>query len=590
MGAFFLYKSDSSVDVNEAKCLFHRKGFAAPKVVELGDWHLLQYKKILLNVENYIIENNCALFCCGTVIYHGLSYHDSLRRLLRDFQNNSINQSEVIGHFCLLFWDGSRLTVLTDQMNTFHIFVNDETTYFSSSFLAMLSASPKPLPLNRLAVCEKLSTGYIVSPDTLVKGISQVNDELADTFSYNREKIMFISHPKRPPIQLHCQGIEKSLSRQLEVLENHFYKLDNLHSEYSGELGLSDGYDSRLLLACSHFLSQPLSLHTHATKGVHDCSKQNVEQIASHIGQPLHSVVTHRLKEQSSERLAEILKDGLFFFDSRSSHNMGAFSETYTREYKVKALGNHRLSLNGLGGEVYRNYYETRQHGTFDLRQWMNYHIYYTFAKEAIGNDELFEEMHLRKQKKIALRLGVEYSSKIDFLWLRRYYSEVRMPDCDANNCDAQNQIAFYHMPFIQPDIIWEGINATRYIGLGGSYQGALIHKLSPILASFTSHYGYSFGNKLPWKESLRCRMKELLPLYVLNQRAKGILLKKKKSIIAENMLFINSNPILQEAKESLLESGVIKNLEEALLHYAQGPTLLYIGTFLREFRNKLIW
>ena len=195
-----------------------------------------------------------------------------------------------------------------------------------------------------------------------------------------------------------------------------------------------------------------------------------------------------------------------------------------------------------------------------------------------------------KKQKKIASRLAMEYSLKINFLWLRRYYSEVRMPDCDANNSDAQNQITFYHMPFIQPKVIWEGINATSYIGLGGSYQGALIRKMSPELASFSSHYGYSFDHPLPWKQRLRCRLKELLPPETLNQRIKKNISRKKARLVNENMAFVNSNTVLQEAKDALLDSWVIKNFGEALLHYAQRPTVLYIGTFIREFHNKLKW
>ena len=591
MGAFFLHQTNASLDLEAAKEIFHRKGFAAPASFDLGNWRLFAYKKILLdNVENFIIDNDQSIFCCGTVIYYGLSYRDSLKRLLKDFQKNSVNQSELIGHFCLLYWNGSELKVLTDQMNTLHIFVNEETTCLSSSFLAMLSASPKPLPLNRLGVCEKLSTGYIVSPDTLVEGISRIDDKLAANFSQARHNIAFIPHPPRPDIKLHNKGLDASLNKQVEVLKNHFIKLDAMHQEFSGELGLSDGYDSRLLLACSQFLSKPLSLHTHATKGVHDQSVQIVEQMASHIGQPLHSVTTYRPEEQSSERLAEVLEDGLLFFDSRASHNMGAFSETYTREYKVKALGDNRMSLNGLGGEIYRNYYGSRRHGSFDLRQWMDLNVYYTFAKKTMGNNELFEEMHLRKQKKIASRLKVEYSPKIDFLWLRRYYGEVRMPDCDANNNDAQNQLSFYHMPFVQPDITCEGINATRYIGLGGNYQGALIHKLAPDLASFPSHYGHSFGCSLPWRHRLKSRIKENLPLGILYKRAKRNLLETKKLVIAKDMPFINSHSVLQESKDALLDSGVINNFEDALLHYAQRPTTLYIGTFLREFHNKLKW
>ena len=148
MGAFLLYRSDASINMNDAKSVFLLKGFGVPKHVDLGHWHLLHYKKISLDVENFIIKGDCALFSCGTVVYRGLGYRDSLKLLLKDFQRNAVDQEDLIGHFCLLFWNGSHFVVLTDRMNTLHVFVNQERTCFSSSFLAMLSASPKPLPFS----------------------------------------------------------------------------------------------------------------------------------------------------------------------------------------------------------------------------------------------------------------------------------------------------------------------------------------------------------------------------------------------------------------------------------------------------------
>lgn len=62
--------------MSEAKSLFYRKGFSAPKVVELGDWRLLQYKKIFLDTEDFVVKNNRALFACGTIVYQGLRYRD----------------------------------------------------------------------------------------------------------------------------------------------------------------------------------------------------------------------------------------------------------------------------------------------------------------------------------------------------------------------------------------------------------------------------------------------------------------------------------------------------------------------------------
>ncbi|HDN73900.1 MAG TPA: hypothetical protein ENG16_02605 [Archaeoglobus sp.] len=352
MGAFYLYHKEANIQVDDVKHIFAQKGFSNPKIFDFGRWKLLLYRKVLLNVDNFYRENDQIICCVGTLVYKGLGYRDSLKRLLQDFRAKAVCQEELLGHFCVIYWDGENLTLLTDQLNTFHIFTNENRTVLSSSFLAVLVGMPYRLSLNRIALCEKLSTGYIISPDTLVEGIQKINDEIASQFSYEKDGLAFLPHPPRPPVDLHQGGREESLNRQIEVLRVHFQKFDRLNSEFHGELGLSDGYDSRLLLACSKFLSQKLSLHTHATKGVHDSTRQLVEKMAQTLGLELRVVRTTRLEEWPGERGDEILKDGLYFFDARCSYNMGALSEVYTRAYKTRVLGSkNRFSWNGLGGE-----------------------------------------------------------------------------------------------------------------------------------------------------------------------------------------------------------------------------------------------
>ena len=104
---------------------------------------------------------------------------------------------------------------------------------------------------------------------------------------------------------MHRQGRAASVRRQLECLREHFTCFDRLHQEFDGDLGLSDGYDSRLLLACGQFLSKPLTLHTHAIAGVHDRSRRIARQMAVIAGQPVSELETPRLRDQPPERVAQ---------------------------------------------------------------------------------------------------------------------------------------------------------------------------------------------------------------------------------------------------------------------------------------------
>jgi hypothetical protein len=453
--------------------------------------------------------------------------------------------------------------------------------------LAVLAASPHPLSLNRLAICEKLSTGYIVSPDTMVEGIFQLDDKTGLGHNQSHTNVHFLAHPDQRSIRLHKKGVEDSIFRQISVLKKHFLGVNTLHTEYSGELGLSSGYDSRLVLACNKFLSLPFSIHTHATVGVHDAELAKVRKIANDKSLPLREVKSRRMEEQPKKRIENILKDSLFFFDGRCSHNMGAFSETYTREYKLSVLGNHRLSWSGLGGEIFRNYYFTWRQ-KIDLRSWMDNKVYYIFSKDAVGDIDLYEEMHRRKVRKMSMRIGDSFlKHKVRFLDLRRYYSEIRMPDCDGNNNNAHNQIAFFHTPFFDPFIIYEGINATPYIGCDGSYQAELIKRLDPKLSTYSSHYDHSFDN-VPARYIIKCWTKGKIPDSLLFLRARTIQKKRSRVFIPRFMSFVNSNPVLKEIKSILCDSVVKGRFEDAMINYAQRPTTLFVGSFLQEFQNKL--
>lgn len=586
MGAFLLFKQREDFDLSAAGNVFSKKGFPAPQELTFGSWNLWLYHKLLFDEgHNIYSDSGWSVSACGTVVYRGLGYRESLHRLLSDFRAANIDQEELLGSFCLLFWDGKTVSVLMDQSRTFHVFSNDAHTCISSSFLAVLEASPTPLPLNRLAVCEKMSTGYIVSPDTLVEGIQQVDGDVAETFSSPKLGIQFLPVSARPPVAFHDQGIDDSIARQISRLETHFRAMDALHAESHGDLGISSGYDSRLVLACRHFLSQPMALYTHGTKGVHDREAGIAKQIAKHCGFGLNQVATKRMENHSAENVAAILDDALYFQDGRCA-NMGAFSEVHTRSYKMRVIGKHHLGWNGLGGEMYRNYYFAANRSV-NLRRWLDRHVYYPFASEAWGCSEEYEEMHRRKVAKLFHRLGEPVHEMVDFLWLRRYYSEIRMPDCNAVKNDAHNQVAFFHTPFMDATLVAEAINASPYIGCNGAYQARLIRTLDAGLAAIPSHYGHAL-DRIPLRPRLQAWVKCNLSEDIQRRRRQNILRQSATHVVPDYLAFSRRVPILNEIHDILCSTVLSGPLDAALIHYAQRPTALFIGSFLHAFQHKL--
>jgi asparagine synthase (glutamine-hydrolysing) len=589
VGGFFLYHTETPLDLQGLTRVFESKGFSRSLCVNLGSWRLLLYPKILASEPNTVhgIGTSFA-FSIGTLSYRSLGRRDSLKRLLEDHSSGNLEQNELLGNFCIGLWDGRMLSLLPDRLNTQHLFTDSEFNCLSSSFLAVLAASPGPLRLNPIATHEKLATGYIVAPDTLVDGIHQLNHEL---FPRLEEMTGFKIVTSRPPPcerqEMHNQGFIASVHAQLEVLKDYFQRIRALAQESCAELGLSNGYDSRLLLAFSRSLPERIPLHSHYTQGVHESELSIARALASIAGNELTVVPTRRVEDLDDDRRREILKENLYFFDARCVHDMGAFSETYTPQYRIRVLKENRLSLNGLGGEIYRNVYHTPQ-GRFSWNDWQEYAAFYPFAKEACGSDELFGEMCLLRNRKISQRLEEDLAGQVDLHTIRRYYGLVRMPDNAGGVGNAYNQVAFFLTPFVEPLTLRESLKATPYIGAGGAYEAAMIHELDPRLAGVSSQYGHSFSS-IPWRYALSAYVKSRIPLRLRAQRRRRHCGDPRQNPSAAAYRQLRSqSAVLREVEGVLRDAFPKSNWDLALCDDSQKRTSLYIGSFLKEFQGKL--
>lgn len=588
MSAFLLHRIDASLDIDSAKAVFKRKGLPQPRCLDFGTWRLLLYPKMLATESNLIRSDDgkCA-FCVGTLVYRSLGYKDSLERLQSDYATHCVDKSELIGNFCVGFWDGRRLTLLSDALHAQHLFVNDAGTCLSSSFLAVLAAHPGRLPLNRTAAHEKLATGYIVAPDTLVEGIRHLNRDLTPWLEQTAE-ITILDNP--PPDGLddsHQQGFMDSVHRHVKVLQGYFKKIEALSCESHAELGLSSGFDSRLLLALSQAFPGPIPLHSHHTLNVHESELAIARQLAYIGGNELTVIPTTRLDEESEERRCEVVYDNLYFFDGRCIHDMGHFGETYTAQYRQKVLGQNRLSLHGLGGEIFRNPYTTPL-GRFAWNDWLDYAVFFPFAREACESADAFQDMRQHRNGKIAGRLGIDLSRTVSFHATRRYYGLVRMPDCGSCVNNAYSQVAFVLTPFIEPMTLREALKATSYIGVDGEYEAALIKELSPPLAAVDSQYGHSFSS-VPLRHLLKARLNAAIPLRARAARRRRLFaeVSKKPSFDHFRRLTLSSN-CLREIFDVLRSSFPASDWNVAMYDDNQKRTSVYVGSFLREFHHKL--
>lgn len=588
MGAFFLYQNDTAFDKDAVRGVFQKKGFIPPKEFVLGDATLWLYRKQLVDDGNdYFADPQTAVFATGTIVYRGKSYRESLAAALEDYRRGEFDWNEAIGSFCLLFWDGGRLRLATDRLNVQHLFVDEAGTRLSTSFLAMLVSHRERLPINRLALYEKLATGYIVGPDTLVYGIRQLTEAMvADGVGPH---FSFLPHPARSrQVSFASGGFDAAVRSQIDVLGDRFRRIGPLAQQYGVEHGLSAGYDSRLVFALCDLLPVQAAVHTHSTGAHHATDRAVAEELARLKGRELVVVPTCPVPEQEEADRARMLTEVLYYFDGRCSDNSGTFSQTYTRDYRIQTLRDRRLTLSGLGGEMYRNHYDVMR-TRVDFQHWMLRHVYYDFFGEMFARGDLRHELHHAICTKMEPELGVSLRGAVAPLTIHRYYAEVNQPQCEGAVVNAHNQMSFFLAPFIEYSVACEAYKVAPYLGLGGRFEAAMIAKLDQAVANVPTSGGHALAAE-PLRERLRAAIKTSVPNRILNwktrfdYRWRG----KGQATLAAHRRLLDRSPVMREIERALTEFAPDLCVDAAMRGSTSRGAAIFVGSFLREFHDHI--
>lgn len=583
MGAFFLYKENANVCLPDVSRVFHEKGFDDAAVFQFGNYHIYLYKKQLVHVENWIQEKENFLGCIGTVVYKGNGYRESLHAILKDKLLNNLDETKLRGNFCLLFYTKNNLEILNDKLNVQHLFTDKEESFLTSSFLAAAYAIPGQITINRRVAIEKLLTGYTIGPETLFQEVYHISRTKRRKSSWHFMNGEDFTIPKDEG-----KNIAKNAKNRCAKISEYLKDIEKLKNEYSPEIGLSDGYDSRTLYAATMSVwKQSIAVHTHCTEGAraHEEEKAVVRVMAPEMGSELTMVPTKSMPDYKENEIEEILRDGFYFFDGRCAYNMGAFSPVYTRKYKIATAKNNKLTLNGLGGEMYRNYYLTLK-PVLNVKQWMKCHVYPSTIDNVLSKSN-FKTIHTGICNKIEAELGIHWKKIIRNFHMRRFYSEVVMPDCDALNCNAHNQMLFYITPFIEWDMIQDAYKSRKALGAFGELQAKMMYDFNAKVAEYPSHYGFKFSDKPPAKYKLYTLARGFAPDAVLNYHSRKVIDKSDK----EKVYFEKTKEkcaYLKDASDFIETLFPEINFDQLRKDYAMMPNSVYVSVMLYEMRDKI--
>ena len=549
MGAFIICKKNKLSDMNLALDLFAEMGFASPTSFEIGKRVIYAYPKMAANDTNIVSDNGYTLISAGTPIYKGLDYTDSLSALLHDFMSDGIHHEQLIGQYTILFCHGNTIEILCDPLGCKHMFTDVNHSMLSSHMLPICQCIDGDLHINRRAFYEKLLTGIIMPPNTMFEEIIQIDKQIAERMNHEDQGIKFISLDRFCVSKSSKKTMKECLAEQADTLRKYFELLNNAGKD-GIDIGLSGGYDSRLVLAClNKYCKRKIHLHSHATENDHRKDLMIANQMADYIGVPCHTVATKKLCH--CDHADEVLRKSVLYFDGRSSFSIGGCGEVYTASYRKESTECTPFTMTGVGGELYRNVFDIGfQNIHFD--RFMEAKVFSLSFRKAIS-DDLYRELKDDIITRAASRLGIDGKSRQSKAIAHRYYCEIMMPDGQGVALDAYNQVSCCVAPFLEPRIIAKGYEAIPHHHSGGEFEGKLINLIDPGLAALPSSYGYPIG-----KRPVKAKIKESLRTYLPSstwERLSAVLMKKDKFKInsALKVLYANSQT-LKKAYSFMIE------------------------------------
>lgn len=506
MAAFFLAQKGSENLIHTAEKVFEKRGFSNGRRYSFSCGEILIYSKQIVDCDNTLCDENCSLFCVGTVVYKSSKYKESLNNLLSDFKNGKIDCNELWGEFVIIFIQNERISVLTDETRMYKLFSDKEKHFLTSSFMA--AAACTECTVNDCAVTEQILCGFVSAPDTLVNEVYEIRyDDLRNDFKW----IKWIEN-KSVVNKKRAKNKTESILNQTKILKKYIKSVSNLSLQYGAECGMSGGCDSRLIYTSLNSQNLRLnSVHTHSTSEIHNKEINVVKEIADLYKTPLVMIPTTFILDCKVDEIDKTLKENVLYFDCRNAETIGSFSQTHTRWYKEKTANKNGVTFSGIGGEIYRNFYYTEGF-VFSINKWLNSRVFIPFAENIIPKNE-YKCTLKNITKKIEKALGVKKKIYCK-TFSKRYFDRYRIPNALSNVVHANNQMSFYLAPFIESKLIEQAKYDNRWQDRCGEYEGKIIGCFNSKSPEFITSKGYNLLN-IPKSIKIKWKIRGIIPSYM---------------------------------------------------------------------------
>lgn len=499
MGALTITPSSNVQAQNSIEAVMAKRNFSVQAISEIGSYRIALYKKLLGNDSATSDYDGNKIYVCGTLIYRGLGVSASARAFLRDLIQGSLDQEQVLGHFIAVLISNDTIRIYTDAYALLPLYYRTDQTVVSTSFLSLASFGKDNLSVNHQAVLEILLGQGVIPPDTQLHGINRYVQGQPPKLS----GIDFVSLDLTQPQEPMPRNRELALHDQISRLDHYFEQTKSALTEQGALTGLTGGFDSRLLYAMLKRHGIQPTVFTHWQNGKSDDYKIS-DLIARHEKVTLTCVNEHQSIPSGHN---DPYLPGYLFTDGQC-RSQNYWSEVYsTLDYLKKINPNSVLSLNGVGGEQFRNS-EGIHVRAKNWPNWIEKHIFYRGRHLMQKEDwDLFINRHLEKVYRI-----INTEKKPDAITIKAYYNRIYGYANRYLRAGFECQATDHLSPFCDPYVAEYAYRSVSFLGNLYEFQKEMITLINRSLASLPSNYGFAFDKHTPLQQKISRKILQKYP------------------------------------------------------------------------------
>ena len=526
MSVFLLTNNLTHINHFKNDSVTIERGFKFELETQLGEYFLRIYRHVD-DLRPYRISNaGEEIFFFGSVFYKKKFGAEAVKLFHDDLLNSTVDSSMLMGSFCILYLDENKnCNIVNDSGAIYQLYSNEQGDFITNSFL-ISSSIVQNKTINEMAFNANLLIGYIPYPDTLFSVIKRIQCE--DKWGkFLLKQFDNIDNGKE------LKNYKDHVDYQTQLINAYINNLSDALITHGVEMGISGGYDSRLILGMLLDKGIKISAHTHYKKN--DADPIIAQQLCDLVGIPL-KLISERPALKRQEDFDAILNGSFLQFDGRVNSMMDFGKFEYTRDYRAKLFKASNIMVSGVGGEMYRNHnFFNRNKISVD-----QFIVYYLI------NHRNWSIIHPKKKFDFLdyLKVGVEHSldnkNYVSYKDNKRYYKSNWLRDWHGTRNTAENHFSAYVSPFADSFLSNAALRSVAHHGLLGKFEIDLIRSQNPKLTKLNSSYGFAFDD-LPFFGGQKELMKILAPIWI-----KMFLASKIKNIKTSNSI---TNRKFQEKK-----------------------------------------